>query len=54
MLYRQHRKLLRPAAREANALGEGVTVIGTPLESEALTRSRYPSIIISASGMATG
>ncbi|MDP3822290.1 MAG: MBL fold metallo-hydrolase [Burkholderiales bacterium] len=54
VLYRQHRKLLRLAPREANALGEGVTVIGTPQESEKLTRSRYPSIIISASGMATG
>lgn len=54
LLYRQHRRLLRLAPREANLLGEGVTVIGTPQESEALTRSRYPSIIISASGMATG
>ncbi|MEO8806740.1 MAG: MBL fold metallo-hydrolase [Burkholderiaceae bacterium] len=53
-LYREHRKLLRLATREANALGEGVTVIDTPQESEKLTRSRYPSIIISASGMATG
>ena len=54
VLYRQHRKLLRLAPREANTLGEGVTVIDTPQESEKLTRSRYPSIIISASGMATG
>jgi metallo-beta-lactamase family protein len=53
-LYRKHRKLLRLAPREANTLGEGVTIIGSPQESEALTRSRYPSIIISASGMATG
>ncbi len=53
-LYRQHRKLLRLAPREANTLGDGVTVIDTPQASEKLTRSRYPSIIISASGMATG
>jgi metallo-beta-lactamase family protein len=54
VLYRKHRKLLRLAPREANTLGDGVTVIDTPQESEKLTRSRYPSIIISASGMATG
>jgi metallo-beta-lactamase family protein len=53
-LYRKHRKLLRLAPREANTLGEGVTVVTTPKESEALTRSRYPCVIISASGMATG
>ncbi len=53
-LYRKHRKLLRLPPREANTLGDGVTVIDTPQESEKLTRSRYPSIIISASGMATG
>jgi metallo-beta-lactamase family protein len=53
-LYRKHRKLLRLAPREANTLSDGVTVIGTPQESEKLTRSRYPCVIISASGMATG
>jgi metallo-beta-lactamase family protein len=53
-LYRKHRKLLRLVPREANSLGDGVTVIGTPQESERLTRSRYPCVIISASGMATG
>jgi metallo-beta-lactamase family protein len=53
-LYRKHRKLLRLAPREANTLGDGVTIVGSPQESETLTRSRYPSIIISASGMATG
>ena len=53
-LYRKHRKLLRLAPREANGLGEGVAVVSTPKESEALSRSRYPSVIISASGMATG
>ena len=53
-LYRKHRKLLRLAPREANTLGDGVTIISTPKESEALTRTRYPCVIISASGMATG
>ncbi len=53
-LYHKHRKLLRLAPREANTLSDGVTVIGTPQESEKLTRLRYPCIIISASGMATG
>jgi metallo-beta-lactamase family protein len=53
-LYRKHRKLLRLPPREANTLGDGVTVVTTPKESEALTRSRYPCVIISASGMATG
>ncbi len=53
-LYHQHRRLLRLPPREAALLGEGVTVIGSPQESEALSRSPYPAIIISASGMATG
>jgi metallo-beta-lactamase family protein len=53
-LYRKHRKLLRLAPREANTIGDGVTVTATPQASEALSRSRYPRIIISASGMATG
>ena len=53
-LYRKHHKLLRLAPREAKRLGEGVTVVSTPKESEALTRSRSPCVIISASGMATG
>ena len=33
---------------------EDVTVVTTPQESEALTRSHYPSVILSANGMATG
>jgi metallo-beta-lactamase family protein len=31
-----------------------VTITSTPSQSERLSRSRYPSVIISASGMATG
>ncbi len=53
-LYQQHRKLLRIAPREAADLTQGVTLVGKPQESLALTRSRWPAVIISASGMATG
>ncbi|MBS0440353.1 MAG: MBL fold metallo-hydrolase [Proteobacteria bacterium] len=53
-LYQKHRKLLRLAAREANTLCSGVTVVATPQQSEKVSRTRYPSVIISASGMATG
>lgn len=53
-LYKQHHKLLRITAREAATLTEDVTLIATPQESEKLTRQRWPKIIISASGMATG
>lgn len=53
-LYQRHRKLLRVPAREAGALTEGVTLIEGPKESEKLTRLRWPKVIISASGMATG
>ena len=53
-LYQKHRRLLRIAPREAGAMCEGVTVITTPAQSEKLSRSRYPAIIVSASGMATG
>ena len=40
--------------REANALCEGVTLVERAQDSEKLARSRYPSVILSASGMATG
>ncbi len=53
-LYQKHRKLLRLSPREANTLCDGVTVVTTPQQSEKVSRSRYPSVIISASGMATG
>ncbi len=53
-LYRKHRRLLRIAPREAGALCDGVHVVTTPAMSEKLTRSRFPAIIVSASGMATG
>jgi metallo-beta-lactamase family protein len=52
----KHRKLLRVAPRELATLKDGVRFIETGAQSQRLTasRSRYPSIIISASGMATG
>ncbi len=53
-LYQKHRKLLRLTAREAASLCDGVTIVSTPQASEKLTRLRYPHVIISASGMATG
>jgi metallo-beta-lactamase family protein len=53
-LYQRHRRLLRIAAREAANLADGVTLVGTPAESEKLTRSRWPKVVIAASGMATG
>ncbi len=53
-LYQRHRRLLRIPAREAASLADGVTLVATPAESEKLTRSRWPKVVIAASGMATG
>ena len=53
-LYRRHRKLLRIPAAEVEAMTEGVRLVTTGAQSQRLSRSRYPSVIISASGMATG
>jgi metallo-beta-lactamase family protein len=52
----KHRKLLRVAPREVATLKDGVRFIETGVQSQRLSssRSRYPSVIISASGMATG
>ncbi len=52
----KHRKLLRVPARELTTLKDGVRFVETGVQSQRLSssRSRYPSIIISASGMATG
>jgi metallo-beta-lactamase family protein len=50
----KHRKLLRVPAREIAALKDGVRFIETGAQSQRLSRSRWPSVIISASGMATG
>lgn len=53
-LYRRHAALLRVAPREVKRLTEDVTLVETVQQSMRLTRSRWPSVIISASGMATG
>jgi metallo-beta-lactamase family protein len=53
-LYRRHAALLRPPRREIDSLTGGVRLVGTAAESMRLARSPYPSVIISASGMATG
>jgi metallo-beta-lactamase family protein len=50
----KHAKLLRVGAREIARLKDGVRFIETGAQSQRLSRSRYPSVIISASGMATG
>ena len=50
----RHRKLLRVPRREIDTLTDGVRFTETAAQSQRLTRSRYPSVIISASGMATG
>ena len=53
-LYQKHRKLLRAAPREKGGLCDGVTIISTPQQAMRLSRSRFPSVIVSASSMATG
>lgn len=53
-LYHKHRRLLRVGAREADHLADGVRMVADAQQSMRLTRSRWPSVIISASGMATG
>jgi len=53
-LYRQHGKLLRVPPRELRALTDGVRLVETLQQSQRLAGSRFPSVILSASGMATG
>jgi metallo-beta-lactamase family protein len=53
-LYLRHRRLLRIALREADTLTDGVTLVQTVQQSQRLTQSRWPKVVISASGMATG
>jgi metallo-beta-lactamase family protein len=50
----RHRRLLSVPRREVDTLTDGVRFVETAAQSQRLTRSRYPSVIISASGMATG
>jgi metallo-beta-lactamase family protein len=53
-LYLRHRRALRITPREANTLCDGVTLVDRAKDSEKVSQARYPSVIISASGMATG
>ena len=53
-LYQRHAKLLRARPREIATLCDGVTLVAKAADSARLMRSRWPSVIISASGMATG
>lgn len=53
-LYRKHAALLRVPAREMRGLVDGVRLVTTVQESMRLSGARYPCVVISASGMATG
>ena len=53
-LYTRHRRLLRVPQREITSLCDGVRLVTTAAQSQRLARSHTPSVIISASGMATG
>ena len=53
-LYIRHRKLLRVPQREITGLYDGVRLIADAAQSQRLVASRLPSVVISASGMATG
>ncbi len=53
-LYRRFGRLLRIKPAEVAALTDGVRMIENMQQSMRLVRSRYPSVILSASGMATG
>lgn len=53
-VYRRNRRLLRVPSREMANLCDGVRIVTTGAQSQRLAASRMPSVIISASGMATG
>ena len=53
-LYTRHRRLLRVPQREIAGLTEGVRMVVTAVQSQRLAASRFPAVVISASGMATG
>ena len=53
-LYRRHARLLRIPARESKSLMDEVHAVESAPESMRLARLRFPGVIISASGMATG
>ena len=53
-LYLRHRRLLRLAPREVATLCDDVRMVTTLAQSQRLAALRWPAVIISASGMATG
>jgi metallo-beta-lactamase family protein len=53
-LYRKYGALLRVAPRELRGLCDGVRMVATVQQSMRLAGARFPAIVISASGMATG
>jgi len=53
-LYQRHPELHRLDAAACAAMSRDVRIVRTPEESRALASLRYPAVIISASGMATG
>ncbi len=53
-LFRRHAGEHRLDAAQCKAMCAGVTIINTEEASRALNQQRFPSIIVSASGMATG
>jgi metallo-beta-lactamase family protein len=53
-LYRQHGDLLRITPEEVRTLTDGVRLVVTAQQSMRCTALRYPRVVISASGMATG
>lgn len=53
-IYRHHLEDHRLSAGECAAFGREVTFVNTVEASKALNQLKYPSIIVSASGMATG
>jgi metallo-beta-lactamase family protein len=52
--YRRHGRLLRVRPAEVARLVDGVRMVVTAQQSMRLVQHRYPAVIISASGMATG
>jgi metallo-beta-lactamase family protein len=53
-LYRRHRRLHRLSAADCRAMCSVATLVNSPDQSKALAQLRMPSVIIAASGMATG
>lgn len=53
-IFARHADEHRLTPEECRAMGEGVRIVNGEEESRSLNRLRFPSIIVSASGMATG